>query len=51
MEKFKAWTMFLFQAEHALYTPGLDENQGSSDFVHDLWIRYKLQCTKICTRQ
>ena len=22
-----------FQAEHALYTPGLDENRGSSDFV------------------
>ena len=25
-----------FQAEHALYTPGLDENHGSSDFVHDI---------------
>ena len=22
-----------FQPEHALYTPGLDENRGSSDFV------------------
>ena len=27
-----------FQAEHALYTPGLDENRGSRDFVHDIWI-------------
>ena len=44
-------TNILFQAEHALYTPGLDENRGSSDFVRDIWIRYKLQCTKFCTRQ
>ena len=35
-----------FQAEHALYTPGLDENRGSSDFIHDIWICYKVQCTK-----
>ena len=40
-----------FQAEHALYTPCLDENRGSSDFVHDIWICYKVQCTKFCTRQ
>ena len=37
-----------FQAEHALYTPGLDENHGSSDFVHDIWICYKVQSTKFC---
>ena len=35
----------VFQAEHALYTPDLDENSGSSDFVHAIWICYKLQCT------
>ena len=40
-----------FQAEHALYTPGLDDNRGSSDFVHDIWICYKVQYTKFCTRQ
>ena len=40
-----------FQAEHALYTLGLDENRGSSDFVHDIWICYKLQCTKFFARQ
>ena len=40
-----------FQAEHALYTPGLDENRGNSDFVHDIWICYKLQRTKFCTLQ
>ena len=43
--------MNLFQAEHALYTPGLDENHGSSDFVHSIWICYRnaavaVQCTK-----
>ena len=38
-----------FQAKHALYTPVLDENCGSSDFVQDIWICYKLQCTKLCT--
>ena len=41
----------IFQAEHTLYTPGLDENRGSSDFVHAIWICYKLQCTKFCTLQ
>ena len=30
-----------FQAEHPLYTPGLNENRGSSDFVHNIWIFYK----------
>ena len=39
----------VFQTEHALYTPGLDENRGSSDFVHDIWIYYKVQCAKFCT--
>ena len=34
----------LFQAEHALYTHGLDENRGSSDFVNNIWICYRLQC-------
>ena len=29
--------------------PGLDENGGSSEFVHNIWICYKLQCTKFCT--
>ena len=38
----------LFQAEHALYTPGLDDNCGSSDFVHNIWICCKLQGT-FCT--
>ena len=28
----------IFQAEHALYNSGLDENRGNSDFVHDIWI-------------
>ena len=50
----------IFQAEHALYTPGLDENQGSSDIVHDIWICF-VDCTsgiyyrareqKFCTLQ
>ena len=31
--------------------PGLDENGGSSEFVHNIWICYKLQCTKFCTLQ
>ena len=35
----------LFQAKHAFYTPGLDENRGSSDFAHDIWICFKVQCT------
>ena len=35
-----------FQAEHALYTPGLDENRGSSDFVDDIWICYKINGIK-----
>ena len=39
----------IFQAEYTFYTPGLDENRGSSDFVHDIWICYILQCTKLCT--
>ena len=39
----------ILQAEYALYTAGLDENRGSSDFVHDFWICYKVQCTKFCT--
>ena len=37
----------LFQADHALYTPGLDENRVSSDFVHDIWICYEVHCTKM----
>ena len=35
-----------FQAEHALYTPGLDENRGSGNFVHDIWMCYKVQFAK-----
>ena len=40
-----------FQADHALYTPGLDENRVIGDFVHDIWICYEVHCTKLCTRQ
>ena len=36
-----------FQAEHALYTPGLDENRGSSNFVHDIGICYKILYTAV----
>ena len=36
-------------SEQALYTTGLNENRGSSDFVHDIWICYKVQCTIFCT--
>ena len=39
-DSIKIW---FFQAEHDLYIPGLDENRCSSDFVHDIWICYKLQ--------
>ena len=35
-----------FQADHALYTPGLDENRVIGDFVHDIWICYEVHCTK-----
>ena len=36
-----------FQADHALYTPGLDENRIIGDFVHDIWICYEVHCTKV----
>ena len=39
----------IFQADHALYTPGLDENRVIGDFVHDIWICYEVHCTKFCT--
>ena len=32
----------IFQADQALYTPGLDENRVIGDFVHDIWICYEL---------
>ena len=35
-----------FQADHALYTPGLDENRIIGDFVHDIWICYEVHCKK-----
>ena len=40
----------LFQADHALYTPGLDENRVIGDFVHSIWTIYEVHCTKFCTR-
>ena len=41
----------IFQADHALYTPGLDENRVIGDFVHDIWICYEVHCTRFCTCQ
>ena len=40
-----------FQADHALYTPGLDENRVSREIVHGIWIYYKVQFPKFCTLQ
>ena len=34
MANLSAVSNLFFQAEHVLYTPGLDENRGSSDFIH-----------------
>ena len=40
-----------FQADHALYTSGLDENSVSREIVHCIWICYKVQFPKFCTLQ
>ena len=34
---------YFFQADHALYTPALDENRVSWRIVQGIWICYKVQ--------
>ena len=34
--------LIFFQHDHALCTPGLDQNCVISHFVHDIWIPYYL---------
>ena len=41
----------IFQADHALYTHGLDENRVSREIVQCIWICYKVQFPKFCTLQ
>ena len=43
----KSHKKLFFQADHALYTPGLDENRVIGNFVHDIWICYEVHCTKV----